>query len=116
MASHKNVTEGMGRNSGVVERPARRQRAGLGTAQGPWLASKQSSESVKAHKPVLSLRCFARVINHVQCTTGDNMCAPEKEASSPLAGGKAVTSLPCVSCEAAGEGVRGLTGAEDPLP
>ena len=116
MASHENVTEGIARDSGVVERAVRRQLAGLGTAQGPWLASKQSSDCVKAHKPVLSLRSFARVINHVQCTPGDGVCAPEKEASSPLAGGKAVTSLPCVSCEAAGEGVRGLAGAEEPLP
>ncbi len=116
MSNHENVTEGMGRDSGVVERAVRRQLAGLGTAQGPWLASKQSSESVKAHMPVLSIRCFARVVNHVHCTTGDGVCAPEKEASSPLAGGKAVTSLPCVSCDAAGEGVRGLAGAEEPLP
>lgn len=71
---------------------------------------------MKAHKPVLSLSCFARVTNHAQCTTGDGVTAPEKEASSPLAGGKAVTSLPCVSCEAAGEGVRGLAGAEEPFP
>ena len=52
----------------------------------------------------------------MHCTTWDDVCAPEKEASSPLAGGKAVTSLPCVSCDAAGEGVRGLAGAEEPLP
>ena len=42
--------------------------------------------------------------------------APEKDASSPLAAGRAVMSLPCVSCEAAGDGVRGLVGADAPLP